>query len=80
MYTFDELDRLEGIAADIKTVAGEVREQRARIKFLERVLAQAVLTHGDKLVIDPSKCTEAVLALESLVLEFGDGAVRLSKI
>ncbi len=76
----EPMSRLLDIGSDITMVAQELKGKRKRVAFLERVLAQAVLTHGGMLTIDPHQCNEAILELETRSLVFGDGAVRLEDV
>lgn len=66
------------LISDVKDLIRELEQLRRDSEFYNRVLMQAVLSHGGKLDIDPSKDVEAKAAInKGECLEFGNGRVTI---
>jgi hypothetical protein len=66
---------LKQLASDIDTVMRDLARAEQRVEHLERILRQAVLTHDNKLVIDPKHAEEALKSTAQLWI--GGGSVTL---
>ena len=69
------IDEIDILTESVREALQEAADTQNTLHFLNRILTQAVLTHGGELRVDPSLSEQA--KAEKRRLEFGDGGVRL---
>lgn len=71
------ISRLSTLASDLQETTQLIKDQQHRIEFLERILRQAVMTHGGLLSIDTQFGQDAFNSTARLWIG-GDGVRLLS--
>jgi len=70
-------EQINALAADLTRCLQWANEVNSERRLLLRVLAQAVLTHGGTLTVDPSLSRQAEACASRVLI--GDGKVMLRK-